>query len=286
MRYIYIIPICMVEYMKRYILFLLPIVFVLAIHLGTMEIVAQRAVLSIPTIQADYAVNIVPGAAQRDSTYHFYPPKIAIPTDTTVAWFNLDYGQPHTVTSGIPGDADRGLNFNSGVLPLSSVSHYTTTFSQDGEYPYFCIIHPWRVASVSVSDARLSGSNFEVGLGSGHTWDISTHPRVLLEITPKTVQLDGSTPIIYNLTINDYISNQTIFSDLFTTSGTSLPIELVSGVNETSSYGPDFSTSGTYHIQSDFKKGSSYQINVEIVAIDNGSVSNPIRDTFTLQTRP
>ena len=264
---------------------LLPIVFVLMIHLGTTEIFAQRAVLSIPTIQADYAVNIIPGAAQRDSPYHFYPPKIAIPTDTTVAWFKLDYGQPHTVTSGIPGDADRGLVFNSGVMPLSSISQYSTTFSQEGEYPYFCIIHPWRVASVSVSDAKFSGSNFEIGLGSGPTWDISTHPRVLLDITPKTVQLDGSTPITYNVTINDYVSNQTIFSELFTTRGTSLPIELVSGVNETSSYGPDFGSSGTYHIQSDFKKDSSYQISVEIVAIDHGPISNPIRDTFTLQTR-
>ena len=55
---------------------------------------------TLQNIVATYAVSIVPGAAQRTSTYHYYPPAIAVPTGTTVAWFNNDFGQPHTVTSG------------------------------------------------------------------------------------------------------------------------------------------------------------------------------------------
>ena len=106
-----------------------------------------------------------------------------------------------------------------------------------------------------------------------------------MDISPKTVPLDKVTPITYNVTINDGGNNQTLFSELFTTGGESLPLELVSGMgNETSSYGPDFSTTGAYHVQSDFKKGTSYPISVEIVSVDGKPVEFPIKASFSLKT--
>jgi hypothetical protein len=54
--------------------------------------------------------------------------------------------------------------------------------------------------------------------------------------------------------------------------------------NETRSYGPDFSSTGAYHIQSDFKKGSSYPISVEIISVDNKPVENAIKASFSLKT--
>ena len=240
---------------------------------------------TLQNIDATYAVSIVPGAAHKEKTYHYYPPNIAVPTCTTIAWFNNDFGQPHTVTSGQPGAADKGSVFNSGIMPATANSFFQFTFSQPGEYLYHCIIHPWRVASVSASDASFSGANFEIGLGSGGTWDISSTPRVLMDISPKTVSLDKTTPITYNVTINDGQNNQKLFSHLYTTAGNSLPLELISGMgNKTHSYGPDFSSTGAYHVQSDFKKGSSYPISVEIVSVDSKPVDNPIKDSFSLKT--
>ena len=170
-------------------------------------------------------------------------------------------------------------------MPVTANSFFQFTFSQPGEFLYHCIIHPWRVASVSVSDAYFTGESFDIGLGSGAIWNITNHPRVLLDITPKTVPLDKTTPITYNVTINDGANNEKIFSDLFTTAGNSLPLELVSGMgNETRSYGPDFSSTGAYHVQSDFKKGSSYPISVEIVSVDSKPVENPIKVLFDLKT--
>jgi plastocyanin len=270
----------------KHILLILPIVLALTIQISTTEIFAQRGGMSsVPEDSADYAVSIVPGASLKVTPFHYYPPNIAIPTDTTVAWLNLDVGQPHTVTSGQPGAADKGSVFNSGVMPAFPVRTFQFTFSQPGEVLYHCIIHPWRVASVSVSDASFSGESFDIGLGSGAIWDISSNPRVLLDITPKTVQLDKATHITYNVTIKDGANNETIFSDLFTTGGESLPLELVSGMgNETSSYGPDFSSTGAYHVQSDFKKGSSYPISVEIKTVNYKPVENPIKASFTLKT--
>ena len=45
---------------------------------------------TLQNILATYAVSIVPGAAQRNSSYHYFPPAIAIPAHTTVGWFNTE----------------------------------------------------------------------------------------------------------------------------------------------------------------------------------------------------
>ncbi len=270
----------------KYFILILPIVLALTIHISNTEIFAQTGSMgNVPKENPDYAVNIVPGAALKETPFHYYPPKIAIPIDTTVSWLNLDVGQPHTVTSGQPGAADKGVVFNSGVMPAFPVRGFEFTFSQPGEVLYHCIIHPWRVASVSVSGASFTGESFDIGLGSGATWNISSTPRVLMDISPKTVPLNKVTPITYNVTINDGGNNKTLLSELFTTGGESLPLELVSGMgNETSFYGPDFSTTGAYHVQSDFKKGTSYPISVEIVSIDGKPVEFPIKASFSLKT--
>ena len=269
------------------ILLVLPIVLALTIPISTMEIFAQIGSTYGYGLDADYGVSIVPGASQKDNTYHYYPPKIAVPTDTTVAWFNDDVGQPHTVTSGQPGTEDSASVFNSGIMPAFPVRSFEFTFTQPGNFSYYCTIHPWRVASISVSDAQFTGESFDIGLGSGATWDLSTNTRVLLDITPKLAVLDGVTPISYKVTINDSQTNKTMFSDIFTTGGKSLPLELVSGEgNETRSYGPDFSSTGAYHVQSDFKKGSSYSISVAVVAYDDRPIERPVTATFNLPTSP
>jgi plastocyanin len=256
------------------------------IQLTTTEIFAQSGSMStLQNIDATYAVSIVPGAAQKDNTYHYFPPVIAVPTDTTVAWFNNDFGQPHTVTSGEPKAADEGSVFNSGIMPATANSFFQFTFTKPGEFLYHCNIHPWRVASVSASSAFFTGNGFKIGIGSGATWNITNHPRVLLDIEPQTIPLDKTTPITYNMTISEGQNNNTLFSRLFTTAGDSLPLELISSQdNQTTSYGPDFSSTGAYHIQSVFKKGSSYPINVEVVSIDNKPLENPMKVLFELKT--
>lgn len=270
------------------ILLIVPMMLVLTIPVAITEIFAQTgSKYTLPNIDATFAVSIVPGAAQKENTYHYYPPKIAVPIDTTVAWFNNDFGQPHTVTSGEPGAADKGSLFHSGIMPATANSFFQFTFNQPGEFLYHCIIHPWRVASVSASDAFFTGEGFKINIGSGGAWDITTHPRVLLDIEPLTIPLDGATPITYNVTINEgQNTNKPIFSGLFTTNGESLPLELIAFAegNKTISYGPDFSSTGAYHVQSNFKKGTSYPISIEIVSVNSEPVENPMKVLFDFKT--
>ena len=61
--------------------------------------------------------------------------------------------------------------------------------------------------------------------------------------------------------------------------------ELISAEgNETISYGPDFSSTGAYHVQSDFKNGSTYPISVEIISINSKPVESQIKVLFDFRT--
>jgi plastocyanin len=234
-----------------------------------------------------YAISIIPGASQRESAFHYYPPAIAVPVGSKVGWFNNDPGQPHTVTSGLPSAPDAGSMFNSGVMPATAPGVYTYTFDRAGTFAYHCIIHPWRVAAVSVSGALAGGNNFELGYGTGPVWNLTKDFRTLLDFKPTTIPLDDFTPVAYNITIYKDGTNMDnkVFSRIFATTGTQLPLELIKGYNETISYGPDFSGTGSYHLQGSFFNDSAdYTITAEMAAINGKPPDNQIMDEFSLQT--
>ena len=242
---------------------------------------------TLQNIRATYAVSIVPGAAQKISLLHYYPPAIAVPVGTTVAWFNNDPEQPHTVTSGLPGASDSGAVFNSGVMPALNGVPFQYTLNRAGDFVYHCEIHPYRVAIVSVSNAIERGKNFEMSSGVGPTLNLTRDLRTLLDFTPLNIPLDGSTPLTYNITMfKNNITNK-VFSKTFTVAGDKLPLELIAGgyVNNTRVYGPDFSSTGAYHLEAPFLKGNAnYIIGVEIAAINTKQPQNKITDQFSLRT--
>lgn len=239
---------------------------------------------TLQNIGATYGVSIVPGAAQRNSSYHYYPPAIAIPVGTIVAWFNNDFGQPHTVTSGMPGASDSGTVFNSGIMPATANSFFQYAFNKRGDFVYHCEIHPWRVGIVSASDAIERGNNFEVRSGVGPLFNLTKDFRVLLDFKPITIPLDSTNPIAYNVTIFKD-NTEKVFSRIFVTPGESLPLELIKGSNETRVYGPDFSGPGAYHLEGAFLKGNAnYKILISILSVNSKPPPNPIADEFTIKT--
>ena len=230
-------------------------------------------------------MSIVPGAAQRDSPYHYYPPAINVPVGTTVVWFNNDFGQPHTVTSGMPNSSHTGDVFNSGIMPANANAFFQYTFDKSGNYVYHCIIHPWRQAIVSVSDSFEKGQNLQMSSGVGSVFNLTKDYRALLDFKPLTVTLDRTTPMVFNITLLQD-NNDTIFTETFVTSGESLPLELIkSNGNETNVYGPDFSSTGAYHIDAPFLEGNkNYTIRAEVTSINSVPPQNPIVEEFVLRT--
>ena len=94
---------------------------------------------------ATTSVSIVRGSSElTDDAYQPNPIEVSI--DDTITWTNDDIAQ-HTVTSGESGEPDG--KFDSGLM--STGATFEHTFTEAGEYPYFCTLHPNMVGTVIVS---------------------------------------------------------------------------------------------------------------------------------------
>ncbi|MGY5149916.1 MAG: plastocyanin/azurin family copper-binding protein [Candidatus Nitrosopumilus sp. bin_68KS] len=85
-----------------------------------------------------------PGCEDRQSCY--LPYKFSAGVGSTVTWFNADTAA-HTVTSGTPEGGPSG-EFDSGLF--MSGNSFSHKFSDNGTYPYFCMVHPWMSGYVIV----------------------------------------------------------------------------------------------------------------------------------------
>lgn len=95
-------------------------------------------------------VEIVVGASNQDNEEFYIPEEITVEAGTTVVWTNLDT-EGHTVTSGVPDNPDEwGQIFDSGFPLIKQNEKFEFTFTDKGEYIYFCQVHPWMVGKVIV----------------------------------------------------------------------------------------------------------------------------------------
>ena len=96
----------------------------------------------------------VPGCEATDEC--FIPADVTVDVDGEVTWTNDDTAA-HTITSGTPEDGPDGTFDSSLVMPGTTFSYQ---FEDAGEYPYFCVVHPWMMGTVTVSgDAHGDGSD-------------------------------------------------------------------------------------------------------------------------------
>jgi plastocyanin len=77
----------------------------------------------------------------------FQPYSEMVITGHTVSWINKD-SISHTVTSGRPSDSLTGTIFRSSLI--KSGNSFSHTFTEEGTYNYFCVVHPWLTGEVIV----------------------------------------------------------------------------------------------------------------------------------------
>jgi len=77
----------------------------------------------------------------------FIPSHLEIKIGDTVVWKNIDSGA-HFATSGDPSMGSDN-KFDSGLIGPDQSFEFT--FSKAGEYPYYCIVHPWMKGTITVS---------------------------------------------------------------------------------------------------------------------------------------
>ncbi len=103
------------------------------------EPVAYDGVISLPEGSG------VPGC---DSTYEcFIPYHVTVSAGDEVTWSNDDTAA-HTVTSGSPAGVSDGI-FDSSIFAAGQT--FSVTFDEVGEYPYYCMVHPWMIGNISVN---------------------------------------------------------------------------------------------------------------------------------------
>ena len=78
----------------------------------------------------------------------FEPYFVKIDVGDTVTWVNND-DAIHVVVSGNPNDGSDGF-FDSGVLKINKT--FSFTFDKEGNYEYFCTLHPWMNGFVNVGN--------------------------------------------------------------------------------------------------------------------------------------
>ena len=87
----------------------------------------------------------VPGCDETNECY--IPFNVSASVGQEITWSNDD-SAAHTVTSGTPSNGPDG-NFDSSLF--MSGGTFSITLDASGEYPYFCMVHPWMVGNISVN---------------------------------------------------------------------------------------------------------------------------------------
>ena len=77
--------------------------------------------------------------------FNFNPPHIQVKVGDTVTWTQGTDGDPHTATA-----TDDAKTFDSGTLTDEGET-FKFTFSEAGEFPYYCEIHPDMLGLVTVT---------------------------------------------------------------------------------------------------------------------------------------
>lgn len=100
----------------------------------------------------------VPGCEENNECYTPY--NVSVDIGGEVTWANNDTAA-HTVTSGTPNDGPDGL-FDSSLF--TSGTTFSVKFTDDkfgdGDYHYFCMVHPWMEGIITV-EATTSDDDYE-----------------------------------------------------------------------------------------------------------------------------
>ena len=87
----------------------------------------------------------------------FIPATVTIGAGGMVTFANND-SAAHTSTAGTPADGPSGA-WDSSLVMMGAA--YTTPALDAGEYPYFCMVHPWMEGTVIVGEGSATPSQAE-----------------------------------------------------------------------------------------------------------------------------
>ena len=123
--------------------------------------------------QTSYDVNIPTGAANEFAPYFWQSEKdgsttgvVEIEKGDTITWKNADTAF-HDITSGSEEEGPDGI-FDSG--PFGPGKSFSYKFTEIGDYPYYCTLHPWMEGTILVTSGYSIIPNVGKQVGDGSTF--------------------------------------------------------------------------------------------------------------------
>ena len=129
------------------------------------SILAIFAFMAVTPAFADHATvevsipagSSTPGCEETNECY--IDAEVTIDVGSEVVWSNDDSAS-HTVTSGDPKNGPDGIFDSNLFLSGQTFAH---TFEEEGEFPYFCLVHPWMQGTVIVQAAEGGDHDDDTG---------------------------------------------------------------------------------------------------------------------------
>lgn len=114
----------------------------------------------------------------------FEPATITVNAGGTVTWtVTKSIGEPHSVTSGVPG-TDQGKDFDSGIGLKDNGQSFQHTFDTPGTYDYFCQVHP----------TVMTGQVIVVAAGQSAVASVAPASAAPASAGPATTAAPGASP--------------------------------------------------------------------------------------------
>src|SRR6267143_5104596 len=145
----------------------------------------------------------------------------------TVTWYNDD-SATHTVTSGRLSDKQNGTIFDSGLI--QPARQFSFTFQKNGNFNYFCRIHPWMTGVILVGNPTSVYN--EVNITKLISKDSSQYVDSINE--SKNTQIIAAEVNLTNQTVQTKLIDNSISVHTYNTSSDSLSIT----VNASEQTGP------------------------------------------------
>ncbi len=154
----------------------------------------SQAQLNLP----EFRIAMLEGSAQQGAP-DYDPDEARVPQGHVVVWVNED-SVAHTATS----QDDFGDTFDTSLIDNGEEYRLDTTDLAVGQYPYFCIVHPWMSSVLIIEDPNESAT-VEVLIPGG----AGVLQQGQIYYDPETIEIAAGTTVVWT---NDDIAAHTVTS--------------------------------------------------------------------------
>ena len=208
-----------------------------ALVAGLVAIFASAMMLPIQSASAATVnVEIVPGSSTGKTTDAYAPYPVEANEGDTVIWTNKD-NTLHTASAGTASSPDmEGFGWKDGTaVYISPNKTYEFTFEEEGEYPYYCQLHPVMVGTVMVA----GGDGSDGGNGDNGGAEESNEVEAEIDGNTFAVMATSESPSLLEATV---MPEEKMVGIEFEESGDvelTLPTDLISGISAVTTSGGD-----------------------------------------------